>query len=526
LLTLALLSTATTASAGPATTSSAPTSAPASAESFGLLNYAVLVGYLAALVAMGVYFSRREKTTDDYFLAGRRIPWWAAGLSIFGGGLSALTYMSIPALAYRTNWVYVLTYIVPIAILPLVTTYYVPFYRRLKVQTAYEYLERRFNLPVRLVASAYFVCFQFGRMAIMLYLPAVALATVTGLHLYVCILLMGVLATVYTVLGGIEAVIWTDVVQVIVLAGGAVLMIIALLTGVEGGLGGILDAAAERGKLRVLDFGWAPWRDVFWVMILGSLFSAMMPNTADQSVVQRYLTTRDERGAVRAAWASALLGIPTGLVFFFLGTGMFVFYKVAGGAVLPKDVEGRQILPYFVMHQLPPGLSGLVIAGIFAAAMSTIDNGMNAIASAVMGDFYRRGRPNCPQRHYLRVARIVTLAAGTIATGLAALLARAKVDSAFMLFYYLLGLFGGTLAGLFVLGLFTRRTTGWSALVGAVASIVMVCFVRFRTDFSGMLYSVYGLLYCVGVGYALGLFARKGRDVAGLTIYTMPPSTD
>jgi len=178
------------------------------------------------------------------------------------------------------------------------------------------------------------------------------------------------------------------------------------------------------------------------------------------------------------------------------------------------------------MQQLPVGLSGLVIAGIFAAAMSTIDNGMNAIASAVTGDFYRRAQPHHEQGHYLRVARIITLAAGAVATGIAAIIARANIGSSFKFFFDLLGLFGGTLAGLFVLGLFTRRATGWGTLAGAVASIGVVVYLLVGTDFSGLLYSVFGLTFCVGVGYLVSLIGSRRKDIAGLTVYTMPDRSE
>ena len=504
-----------------AATTPAPASAPATPPAFGAANYAVLGGYLAVLVAIGAYFSRREKTTDDYFLAGRRVPWWAAGLSIFGGGLSALTYMAIPALAFQTDWLLLPTYILPVAFIPVVTAFYIPFYRRLGVTTAYEYLEKRFNLPTRLVASAYFILFQFGRMAIMLYLPAIALATVTGLNVYACIAFMGVLATAYTVLGGVEAVIWTDVLQVIVLAGGAVLCLVTIAGGVPGGLRGIIAAAAPLGKFRTLDWTWDAAVPAAWVVLSGSIFTAVMPNTADQSVVQRYLITRDERAAKRAAWASALLGIPTGLGFFFLGTALFVFYKLHHAAPLPEGLDPSALLPFFVMQQMPHAVRGLVIAGIFAAAMSTIDNGMNAIATAVTSDFYRRSVPDAPERHYLRIARAVTLAAGAVATGAALWLAGLKPGSLFELFYKLLGLFGGTLGGLFVLGIFTRRPSGWAALVGVALSAAATCFVKFATPLHWLCYAGVGIGVCVGAGYVAGLLLPSaGRDLRGLTIHT------
>jgi len=273
---------------------------------FGGVNFFVLIAYLIALVWMGTYFSRREKTTDDFFLAGRRIPWWAAGLSVFGTGLSAITFMAIPAKSFSTNWVFILTNFAPILCIPLVVAFYIPLYRRLQVVTAYEYLEKRFSLPVRLLASAFFILFQFGRMAIVLFLPAVALSTVTGLNVYLCILIMGVLTTCYTVLGGIEAVIWTDVLQVVVLLGGAILCIILITSQVDDGLVGIIRTGMEHKKFHTFNWTWDWTMSAVWVVVLGSFLSAIMPNTADQSIVQRYLTTPSEQAAKKAAWTSAM----------------------------------------------------------------------------------------------------------------------------------------------------------------------------------------------------------------------------
>jgi len=498
-------------------------------QGFGALNYAVLGAYLAAMVAMGAWFSRREKSTDDFFLAGRRIPWWAAGLSIFGGGLSAITYMAIPAKAFQTNWAYLLTSLAPVLFIPFVVAFYIPFYRRLRVTTAYEFLERRFNLPARWFASAQFVLFQFGRMAIVLYLPAVALSTVTGLNVYACVLVMGVLATAYTAMGGIEAVIWTDVVQVVVLTGGAVLALFLVAAKVDGGLAGIVATGQAHGKFHTFNWTWDYTVAAVWVMALGSFLSAVSPNTADQSVVQRYLTTRDERAAKKAAWTSALLGIPTAFLFFFLGTALFAFYH-AHPQQLPADLDRSAILPLFIMQQMPPGLSGLVIAGIFAAAMSSVDSGMNSVATAVTTDFYRRLRPHRPERRYLNVARIVTLAAGAIATVVALAVARvvtqSQVKGPLDLFFEIMGLFGGSLGGLFVLGIFTRRASGAGALVGAGLSAAAVFLVKACTDVHLMLYAGIGLGVCVTAGYLASLLLPAGRkDTTGLTVYTMPPET-
>ncbi|MFH1266669.1 MAG: sodium:solute symporter, partial [Planctomycetota bacterium] len=297
---------------------------------FGLLDYGVLAVYLGAMVAMGVYFSRREKTTGDFFLGGRRIPWWAAGLSIFGTQLSAITFMAIPAKSFGTDWIFFLLNMMIVVMAPVVVFLYLPFYRRLEVTSAYEYLEKRFNKATRLLGSAAFVLFQLGRMGVVLFLPALALSTVTGIDVYSCIILMGVLATLYTVLGGIEAVIWTDVLQVVVLMGGAILclgIIAVKLAGAEGGLGSALAMIGDADKLRLADFDWTAAKPVLWVIVLGGVGQILVSYTGDQTVIQRYLTTADEKAAARSIWTNAVLTIPASLIFFGVGTALWAFYK-------------------------------------------------------------------------------------------------------------------------------------------------------------------------------------------------------
>ncbi|MFW5840814.1 MAG: sodium:solute symporter family transporter, partial [Planctomycetota bacterium] len=218
------------------------------AAGFTALDYGVLVTYLAGMMLLGAWFSRRENSAEDYFLAGRRIPWWAAGVSIFGTALSALTFMGVPARSYGGDWQLMLQDNAPLLLVPVVALVYIPFYRRLNLSTAYDYLQRRFNLACRWVGSLYYILFQFCRMAVILTLTAIALQVATGWDIYWCIAIMGALAAVYTVAGGIEAVIWTDLAQVTVLLGGAIFAVAMIAWNTEGGLGGIISAGAGAGK--------------------------------------------------------------------------------------------------------------------------------------------------------------------------------------------------------------------------------------------------------------------------------------
>ncbi|MEM1448235.1 MAG: sodium/solute symporter [Planctomycetota bacterium] len=480
------------------------------------IDHAVMVLYLAALVGLGVFFSRRERTADDFFLAGRRIPWWAAGLSIYATQLSAITYVAIPAKAFLEDWVFALTSFTILAMAPIVVVFYLPFYRRLGLRTAYEYLERRFALPIRLFGSASFMAFQVARMAIVVFLPSLALSAVTGVDVYLCIGTIGLLATAYTVLGGMEAVVWTDVLQVFVLLGG---LFVALFLAVQGagGLDAALEVAREKQKLRWFAPG-TSWTDTAsWSVLLGAMFLQFGPYTTDQAVVQRYLSTRDERSAARGVLLNGLVAVPFTFCFFALGSALFAFFS-AHPASLAVGMKNDEVLPLFVALEMPAGLAGLVLAGIFAASMSSLDSSMHAIATAWTNDWHERlgiGRASG-----LVTGRRVTLLMGVVGTGAAALMAAADLRSLYDTFQSVLGLLISPLAGIFVLGVFTRRASAFGVGVGALVAIALLAYVQNRTSLNFMLYGAVGTSTCIVVGYLASLARPPKRSLDGLTWWT------
>ncbi len=485
----------------------------------GTLDFSVLTLYLALLVAVGFYFSRREGSTAQFFLGGQRIPWWAAGLSLLATQVSSIGFMAIPAKSFATDWTYFAGVVTWFMVVPLVTAVYIPLFRRLNVTSAYEYLEARFNLSVRLFGAVAYSFMQLGRMAVVLYLPALALAAVTGLDHRACIVTMGVLCTVYTVAGGIEAVVWTDVFQAVVLVGGAVLCVAVVVAGIEGGPARVLEVAAADGKFRIARFDTDIAAASLWVIVLGNLFIRLAGLTSDQAVVQRYLTTSDARQASRALWADVAVSIPWAMIAFSFGTALYVYYKLHPERLSPAvDIDG--LVPLFVAQQLPAGVSGLIIAAIFAAAMSSLDSSMHSTATVWVTDFHARFRPNSSDRTRLRLARVLTIALGAFGTLSALALAQADVHSLWDLFQGLVGLFAGGLAGLFVLGLFTRRANGAGVLVGAVASAGLLYLLQPYIHF--FLYPVVGVIGCVLVGYAASLVLPGLPNIAGLTIFTSP----
>ena len=472
----------------------------AAPQGSGWINWIVLGGYLALLIGVGIYFTKREKSTEDFFLAGRRIPWWAAGLSIFGTQLSAITYLAMPARAYATDWSLLPLNVGILAIAPLVVYVYIPIFRRLNVTTAYEYLEKRFHVSIRILGSLSFIAFQLGRMGIVILLPALALSAVTGMNVYVCIALIGVLSTVYTTLGGMEAVIWTDVLQAVVLIGGALAALIIMIGALDGGWKEFVTIGAANNKFMLVHPGWDWTKDSLMVVVLGALFTnSLVPYTTDQSVIQRYLSTPDQKQAGKAVWINGILAVVAGILFLTVGTALFVFYKANPTRL--TDLEATdQIFAIFIWRQMPAGLSGLVVAGVFAAAMSSLDSSIHSISTAVTTDFVRRFKPALMPRTYLAFARGLTVIFGIIGTATAMLMASAQVEYLWDYFLGIMGLFGGTLAGLFMLAVFTKKVRTAHAWLGAAASMSVLLYVKLATDLNGLLYGAIGVTICVLTG--------------------------
>ena len=496
--------------------------------SFHWLDYVALAGYLVVLVWIGFYFSRREKSTADFFLAGRRVPWWAAALSVFGTHLSAVTFMAIPAKAFAADWVTILVNLGIILVAPVTVFCFLPIFRRLELTTVYEYLELRFSAGMRVYGSLAFVTYQLAKMGIFLLLPAIALATVTGLNVYACIAVMGLLCIVYTVLGGIEAVVWTDVLQSIVLLGGALLSMGVILGAEDFAIGAMLQTAASEQKFHIFTVEGGLDSSAFWVVILGGFFVQLTPFTSDQALVQRFLTTPDEKSATRAVWAHAALVVPASLLFFGLGTALFLFYNTRPEMLMPGN-ENDKIVPWFIVTQLPIGLAGLVIAGLFAATMSSVDSGMHSISTTLVNDVYRKVRPDADDAACLKMARILIVLFGLFGTLSAVLVSRVDAASLWMLTLLLVGLFGSSLTGVFLLGVLTRRANARGTALGVAASIVTLIALQNMDPrpINGLLTAAVGALTCVLVGYVASiLLPEPDRPLANLTLRTLAPAND
>lgn len=490
---------------------------------FGTLNYGVLFGYLLAMVGVGVYFSRRNRDTDDYFRGGKQIPWWAAGCSIFATMLSSLTFTGIPSKAYAQDWVYAIgNMMIPVVAIVAVFVA-LPFFRRIDATSAYEYLERRFSRAVRLFGSASFTTFHIFRMAVVMSLTGLALAVATPLTPAQSVLLMGVLSIIYCTMGGIEAVIWTDTIQTVVLLGGAAIAIAMLISGVDGGVTGFWQAARSHEKLNVANLHWDVTRTevALWVIVVGAIAQNLSSYTADQAVVQRYMTTADQKLAARSIWTNAVLTIPATVLFFGMGTALFAWYQ-SHPERLESTITTDQIFPLFIAREMPAGLAGLIVAGVFAAAQSTVSTSMNSTATTIVTDFLRPLKVCRSESGYLRSAQVSTFLIGVIGTVLGLVFVDPEIKSLFDAFIKVIGLFMGVLGGLFVLGALSTKASAKGALIGAfVGAAVMFCLWKFSAV-NGYLYTASGITSCVVVGYlASRLQPATTQDLTGLTVYTL-----
>lgn len=508
---------------------------------FGAVNMSVVVFYLLSMLGIGVYFTFRNKTTDDYFRGGKSIPWWAAGCSIFATMLSSITYMAIPAKAFAQDWVYALGNLLILFVAPIAIYVALPFFRRIDATSAYEYLERRFNRTARLVGSGSFSLFHIFRMGVVLALAALALASVTPLDPVQCVIVMGLLSIIYCTLGGIEAVIWTDTIQTFILIGGALACLFFALRGSDPGS---VTAAVESGKFHLanIEFGSTSFMTMaIWVIVIGGFGQNLASYTADQAVVQRYMTTPDEKSAARSIWLNGFMAIPAAVIFFGMGTAFWMFYRSNPDKLDPTMAADR-ILPHFISQELPIGLAGLVVAGIFAAAQSTVSTSMNSGATTVVTDFVKPFGVFKSDTAYLWLARLVTLIMGIFGTAAGLIFIDPEIKSLFDQAIGILGMFLGVLAGLFALGATTRRASGPGSLIGALASISFMMSIvfaakdtailglDFRAIFDAMgteiyrvnryLYAFVGIAVCYVVGYLASLvFPGKSKSLKGLTLW-------
>ncbi|HEY8227856.1 MAG TPA: sodium:solute symporter [Pyrinomonadaceae bacterium] len=473
------------------------------------LDLIIIFGYLIGIVLFGTWFGRKQKTTSDYFLGDRSVPWWAVAFSIVATETSTITFISVPGIAFSRGGNFqflqlVFGYLLGRVVISLL---FIPSYFRGQLLTVYQLLDRRFGGKIKVLAASLFVVMRNIADGIRLLLTAIVLAAVyTSFQptanaetiIIASVVLIGVAMIVFTYFGGMEAVIWVEVIQLGIYIAGAIAAAVVLIGVIDGGFSGASALAAQFGKFSLFDFSLSATKTfTFWSGLIGGCFLTMSTHGTDQYLVQRYLCTDRPRKAVVALMTSGAIVLGQFIGFLFIGVLLFAFYHpfsdpnymTAASAAFPFT-GGDRVFPDFITKHLPSGLSGLVVAAIFAAAMSS---SLNSIAATAVNDLYKPLRPNSSDKHYLKVSHILTLTWGVVQIAVA-LAVRHQARSALDQALSIASLINGPILGVFLVGTFLRRVSQPPALIGMLVSISVMLYVFFGTSIAWTWYVLLGSL--------------------------------
>jgi SSS family solute:Na+ symporter len=472
------------------------------------LDLAIIALYLAGITLFGLRFRKRQRSLRDYFLADRDIPWWAISLSIVAAETSTLTIISIPGLAYDTNLTFlqvVLGYVVGRVIISFVL---LPHYFRGDLYTAYELIERRFGRKLRSLTAGLFLLTRAAAEGVRVYAVSIVVAIAFGTGEIASIAVITALTMIYTFEGGLAAVIWTDVVQTIIYVGGTLVGLFTILHLVPGGWPAIHSAAEASGKLRIFDFApnfWKPY--TFWAGLIGGAFLTTASHGTDQLIVQRLLAARNQRQSATALISSGALVFLQFALFLLVGVMLFAYYRVPSVNFGKAD----RIFPTFIVSRMPPGISGLLIAAILAAAMSNLSAALNSLSSSSIIDFYLHYKPQANERRRVRLSRWATFVWALVLFGLA-VLSLHKVGRVIEVGLQIASVTYGALLGVFLLGVLTRRATQSGAIVGMLCGFAVELYIWLWTPVPWTWWVVIGTVVTFGVG--LGASAVMGKSHA------------
>ena len=485
------------------------------------LDTAIFIAYMIGVTLFGASFFKRNKTSNAFTLGNQNIPGWVISMSIFATFVSSISYLALPGIAYQSNWnPFVFSLTIPLAAW-IAVRFFIPLYRKINSPSAYSYLEERFGPWARIYVSVCYLLTQLMRVGTILYLLALTLHAIFGWNIALVILFTGITIMIYSMLGGFQAVVWTDAIQGILLICGAIVTIIFILLKMPGGTDQVFQIALEHGKLSLGSFSFELSSSTFWVVLVYGIFINLQNFGIDQNYVQRYMASRSDRAAKRSALTGGLLYIPVSLLFLFIGTALYSYY-ISGQATLPAELrdldKADQVFPHFIVSQLPRGVPGLLIASIFAAGMSTISTSFNSAATVFLTDYYRKFRKKDPgEKESMKVLYLTTVVITVLAISVA--LAMINVKSALDAWWKLASIFSGGMLGLFLLGAFTRRSKSTGAVIGVICGVAVIAWMslssiaddpsRYGNIFHSYLTIVFGTLAIFLTGFLLSLLPGR-----------------
>ena len=521
------------------------------------IDWIVLAVYFLSTMCIGFYFYRKSRSREGFTAAGRALPGWVCGLSIFATYLSSISFLALPGKSYASNWnPFVFSLSLPIAAW-IAVRFFMPYYRKTGDVSAYSHLEHRFGPWARMYASSFYILTQLARIAVVMYLMALPMSILLDCDIRLIILITGISVTIYSFIGGIVAVIWTDAFQAVVLIGGAILCLLLILFNMPQGPQQVFQIAAEHHKFSMGSVGGSLAQPTFWVVLVYGIVINLQNFGIDQGYIQRYIASKNHLEARKSIWLGGLLYLPVSAVFFFIGTSLFAFYKVhpdyleevrlqvaqqqliqegfsrdqgefswelsnRASLLIDQDL-GDRVFPHFIGRMLPAGVTGLLVAAIFAAAMSTVSTSLNSSATLLATDWYQRYiRPDASEKQFITVLYAATIFCGLLGTGLSLLLI--NVTSALDAWWILSGILGGGMLGLFLLGLISRTVNSSIAAAAVVFGLLVIAWmtlspkikswpVSLQSHFHAFLIPVFGTLMILLTGLLLQFIIRPKQHL-------------
>lgn len=500
-----------------------------------VIDYVIILVSVLVSLYIGFYFSKGQKSTQKYFVADGKIPSWAIGMSILATLISSVTFLAYPGEGYSNNWILLVQGLMVPLVLLIIIWGVVPLYRNVIGISAYEYFEKRFGYLARVYASLGFILAHFSKMGTVFYLLGLAIASLIGVDTLTVIWVLGMIIILITLLGGIEAVIWLDVIQGFLLIAGGLIALAILLFTPEGGPAAVWQVAAENGRIGFgpydLDFA----KLTFWVMAINGVFYAIQKYGTDQTVVQRYLTARSNRAGIKASMIGVLLSVPVWAMFMFIGTALFAYYKLTPGATIPTDIATDAVFPLFILNELPVGLTGLIISALIAAAVSSLDSDLICLSAVITEDFYAKMRRQATDQQKLWFGKVMVVVSGLMAMLVATIYVYLGGKGTLGIVFGLYAIFSGGIAGMFLLGLFSRRANRQGLYIGMAACVLFTGYAVLSSQKIGgiqildlgnwnfqhhkYMLGVYSHLILFGIGFLTSLFFKKPNIPENLTYY-------
>ncbi|MBP3310732.1 MAG: sodium:solute symporter [Butyricicoccus sp.] len=485
-------------------------------QGFTKIDLAILVIYLAAVLFAGLHFAKREMKGKEYFKSDGTVPWWVTSVSIFATLLSPISFLSLAGNSYSGTWIMWFAQLGMLLAIPLTIKFFLPIYSKLDIDTAYHYLELRFESKgLRVLGAVMFIIYQVGRMSIIMYLPCMVLGNLTGISVNLLIVIMGIIAIIYSYTGGLKSVLWTDFIQGSVLLIGVTCGLFFLIAHLDGGIGAIFHEFTSGGKFLAADqplFNPNILKDIVFLLIVGAGFNTMGSYVSSQDIVQRFTTTTDTKKLNKMMLSNGCLSIFIATVFYLIGTGLYVFYQVQGNP-LPPAAQQDQIFASWIAFELPVGVTGLLLAAIYAAAQSTLSTGLNSVAASWTLDIQARlTKKELSMEKQTKIGQYVSLIVGIFSIVVAIVLANGGVKSAYEWFNGFMGLVLGILIGTFILGAFTKVANTFGATLAFIAaSAVMIGIKYFAPAGSVSIwsYSIISIAVSLVVGIPASLIWRK-----------------